>query len=108
MCACACETRSRDTLGRAKVAPQGRMVADFGLRGSHGQNPLSWEFSRGAQISSEPPGLIQRTHTGGVVMALTAGQAAPDFTPKDQSQKEIKLSDFRGKNVVLVFYPLDW
>jgi peroxiredoxin len=41
-------------------------------------------------------------------MALTAGQAAPDFTLKDQSQKEVKLSDFRGKNVVLVFYPLDW
>jgi peroxiredoxin len=28
---------------------------------------------------------------------------------KDQSQKEVKLSDFAGKrNVVLVFYPLDW
>ncbi|MGO9639947.1 MAG: redoxin domain-containing protein [Candidatus Acidiferrales bacterium] len=41
-------------------------------------------------------------------MALTAGQSAPDFTLKDQSQKEVKLSAFRGKNVVLVFYPLDW
>jgi peroxiredoxin len=28
---------------------------------------------------------------------------------KDQSQKEVKLSDFAGKKkVVLVFYPLDW
>jgi mycoredoxin-dependent peroxiredoxin len=42
-------------------------------------------------------------------MSLTVGSAAPDFTLKDQNQKEIKLSDFAGKkNVVLVFYPLDW
>jgi peroxiredoxin len=27
---------------------------------------------------------------------------------KDQSQKEVKLSDFKGKRVVIVFYPLDW
>jgi peroxiredoxin len=42
-------------------------------------------------------------------MSLSVGQAAPDFTLKDQSQKEVKLSDFVGKKkVVLVFYPLDW
>jgi len=42
-------------------------------------------------------------------MSLSVGQTAPDFTLKDQSQKEVKLSDFAGKkNVVLVFYPLDW
>jgi mycoredoxin-dependent peroxiredoxin len=42
-------------------------------------------------------------------MAITVGSAAPDFTLKDQSQKEVKLSEFRGKkNVVIVFYPLDW
>lgn len=42
-------------------------------------------------------------------MAIAVGQAAPDFTLKDQHQKEVKLSDFAGKkNVVLIFYPLDW
>ena len=42
-------------------------------------------------------------------MALAVGAAAPDFTLKDQNQKDVKLSDFRGKkNVVIVFYPLDW
>lgn len=42
-------------------------------------------------------------------MSLAVGQTAPDFTLKDQSQKEVKLSDFAGKKrVVLVFYPLDW
>jgi peroxiredoxin len=42
-------------------------------------------------------------------MSLSVGQTAPEFTLKDQSQKEVKLSDFAGKKkVVLVFYPLDW
>ena len=42
-------------------------------------------------------------------MAISVGTAAPDFTLKDQSQKEVKLSDFKGKKkVVLIFYPLDW
>jgi len=42
-------------------------------------------------------------------MAISVGAAAPDFTLKDQGQKEVKLSEFQGKkNVVLIFYPLDW
>jgi mycoredoxin-dependent peroxiredoxin len=42
-------------------------------------------------------------------MAISVGAAAPDFSLKDQNQKDVKLSDFKGKkNVVLVFYPLDW
>ena len=41
-------------------------------------------------------------------MAISVGATAPDFTLKDQSQKEVKLSDFKGKRVVIVFYPLDW
>lgn len=42
-------------------------------------------------------------------MSLHVGQTAPDFTLKDQNQKEVRLSDFAGKKrVVLVFYPLDW
>jgi len=42
-------------------------------------------------------------------MAIAVGQTAPDFSLKDQYDKDVKLSDFTGKkNVVLVFYPLDW
>ena len=42
-------------------------------------------------------------------MSIAVGQTAPDFSLKDQHQKEVKLADFVGKkNVVLVFYPLDW
>jgi mycoredoxin-dependent peroxiredoxin len=42
-------------------------------------------------------------------MAPAIGTPAPEFSLKDQDQKDVKLSDFRGKKrVVLVFYPLDW
>jgi thioredoxin-dependent peroxiredoxin len=40
-------------------------------------------------------------------MTLQPGDIAPDFTSKDQNGNEIKLSDFRGKKVVLYFYPKD-
>ncbi|MBS1977009.1 MAG: thioredoxin-dependent thiol peroxidase [Bacteroidetes bacterium] len=40
-------------------------------------------------------------------MALTAGTAAPEFKTRDQDGKEVKLSDFGGKKVVLYFYPKD-
>jgi peroxiredoxin len=39
---------------------------------------------------------------------LPAGSQAPDFTLPNANNEPISLSDFRGKNVILVFYPLDW
>ena len=41
-------------------------------------------------------------------MAISVGQPAPDFTLRANDDKEYKLSDLRGKNVVLAFYPLDF
>ncbi len=40
-------------------------------------------------------------------MALEIGKAAPAFEGKDQNGNLIKLSDFKGKKVVLYFYPKD-
>ena len=40
-------------------------------------------------------------------MTLSVGVTAPDFTLPDQNGKEHKLSDYRGKPVVLYFYPKD-
>ena len=40
-------------------------------------------------------------------MQLEVGQKAPEFTGKDQDGKEVSLSDFRGKKIVLYFYPKD-
>jgi len=38
---------------------------------------------------------------------LTEGDKAPDFTAKDQNGKAVSLSDFKGKKVILYFYPKD-
>ena len=40
-------------------------------------------------------------------MALTIGQKAPDFTGNDQDGNPVNLADFKGKKVVLYFYPKD-
>ncbi|GGP85249.1 peroxiredoxin [Streptosporangium pseudovulgare] len=39
-------------------------------------------------------------------MAVEVGSPAPDFELKDQHGTPVKLSDHRGKKVVLIFYPL--
>lgn len=35
------------------------------------------------------------------------GDKAPDFTAKDQNGKTVSLSDFKGKKIILYFYPKD-
>jgi len=39
--------------------------------------------------------------------AVVEGKKAPDFTLLDQNGAKVKLSKFKGKNVVLYFYPKD-
>ena len=38
----------------------------------------------------------------------SVGDPAPDFTLRTIGLKEVGLKEFRGKNVVILFYPLDW
>ncbi len=40
-------------------------------------------------------------------MAISAGIPAPDFELQDDTGTSRKLSDYRGRNVVLYFYPKD-
>ena len=40
-------------------------------------------------------------------MGLQTGDTAPQFSSKDQDGKEVNLSDFKGKKVILYFYPKD-
>ncbi|HEY1055614.1 MAG TPA: redoxin domain-containing protein [Emticicia sp.] len=39
-------------------------------------------------------------------MALQVGDHAPDFKLYDSDKKEVNLSDYRGKNLVVLFFPL--
>ncbi len=39
-------------------------------------------------------------------MSLTVGSTAPDFTLKSSEKSDVSLSDYKGKNVVVLFFPL--
>ena len=38
---------------------------------------------------------------------IKVGMQAPDFTLKDKDGRSVSLSDFKGKKIVLYFYPKD-
>ena len=40
-------------------------------------------------------------------MALKPGEPAPEFELADQDGRPVRLSDHRGKNVIIFFYPRD-
>ena len=40
-------------------------------------------------------------------MKLNIGDQAPDFESHDQNGQTVRLSDYKGKKVVLYFYPKD-
>lgn len=40
-------------------------------------------------------------------MTVKVGEKAPDFTLKNQDGEEVSLSQYKGKNIVLYFYPKD-
>jgi len=39
---------------------------------------------------------------------IAAGEPAPDFTLRDQDGEKVSLTDYRGRKLLLVFYPLDF
>ena len=39
---------------------------------------------------------------------LKVGDAAPDFELMDENKEKVRLSDLRGKTVMLLFYPMDF
>ncbi len=38
-------------------------------------------------------------------MAIEIGQKAPEFTLHDSDKNKVSLADYKGKNVVLIFFP---
>ena len=39
---------------------------------------------------------------------LPVGSAAPDFSLHSTPDQSVSLSEFRGRNIILAFYPADW
>ncbi len=42
-----------------------------------------------------------------IELKLKEGDMAPEFTATTQAGSKVSLSEFRGKNVILYFYPKD-
>jgi peroxiredoxin len=57
-----------------------------------------------ANLYKSVPGMAGHAENQG----LPIGTAAPDFILPDAEGRQVTLSDFRGQNVALAFYPLDW
>jgi peroxiredoxin len=43
-----------------------------------------------------------------VAEALQAGVGAPEFALSSTSDQKVRLSDFRGRTLIIAFYPADW
>ncbi len=43
-----------------------------------------------------------------VNISLAVGEHAPDFELPDANGRTVRLSDYKGRRLVLAFYPLDW
>jgi peroxiredoxin len=67
-------------------------------------NRVQPTFEDVANLYKSAPGMQGPAENEG----LPVGVRAPDFTLNDANDKPVSLSQYRGKNVVLVFYPLDW
>jgi peroxiredoxin len=49
-----------------------------------------------------------QTQSNGPRSVLGPGTQAPDFTLRCTPDQSVSLSEFRGRPVVLAFYPADW
>ena len=78
----------------AFYAPAPQISPEPLLQSSHTQNQQKISLSR----------VIAAARTWGPAYNFWAGQTAPDFTLTDIKGKTHKLSDYRGKNVMLTFW----
>lgn len=59
-------------------------------------------------MTTMPPPIETESIPARVTGAPSAGTAAPDFTLRSTPDQFVSLHEFRGRPVVLAFYPADW
>ena len=104
----------------AALAPQ---LADNAKRKAlsilHGMVQELWRTQRsGSMLLTRPGPTIEdivdlhqhapAMEDDAVSTPLSVGEPAPDFALPDANGRTVRLSDYRGRTVVLAFYPLDW
>jgi peroxiredoxin len=87
---------------RRRPPDDGRSAGPDGRATANGRQTMSLE--RVANLYKTAPAM----EGPAVSRGLPEGTPAPDFTLPDANGRLVSLSDFRGRPVVLVFYPLDW
>jgi peroxiredoxin len=80
------------------------MLLDVRRGGSQPVPTQDSSFEKIANLYKSAPGMSGHALNDG----LPVNSPAPDFTLPDANGNLVSLSDYRGKVVVLVFYPLDW
>lgn len=60
-----------------------------------------------AKMEAEEEAAVEHKGKGGSSHALEIGKPAPDFSVPDQNGKEVTLQSFKGKWLVVYFYPKD-
>src|SRR5881275_2112030 len=58
------------------------------------------------RLSNNQQKLVSGMKTSGSI--LVAGKRAPNFSLNSTPDQKVSLSDFRGRPVILAFYPADW
>src|SRR5438477_514820 len=91
-----------DAAGGAASRAVERRAQAAGARAAAGRDRRCYHDSRETHFrqKGERPVTDQKT--------LNVGDQAPAFTLKTIGMKDVSLGDYKGKNVVLLFYPLDW
>jgi peroxiredoxin len=65
-----------------------------------------WNRSARSPINRKP--IQEHDVTDSTTRPLEAGTNAPDFALKSTPDQVLRLSELRGKPVILAFYPADW
>src|SRR5580693_6056469 len=63
---------------------------------------------RDGRTAPQETGMTQPTTAEHVAEILAAGTPAPDFALHATPDQILRLSELRGRPVILVFYPADW
>lgn len=66
---------------------------------------MDWGFFEPTSVAFVLKALQIKTYQ--IMTTLKEGDKAPDFTGTDQNENTISLSDYKGKKLILFFYPKD-
>ena len=79
-------------------------AGEFAQPSNDGSEPSDPTREHIANLYKQAPAMEGEAENTG----LPVGTKAPDFALSDANGDLVRLSDYQGKNLVLVFYPLDW